>query len=60
MKGKKTYAALAGVAVSIVVGIAARHGVDLGPVTPDLTDALALLFSCVAAWARSVAIAKEK
>lgn len=53
--GKKTYSFLAGVVVSAVAGAASRRGVDLGPFTPDLTDALVVLFSMGAAWARSVA-----
>ena len=56
MDGKKTYSFLAGVCVSAAAGYAIRHGVDLGPITPDLTDVLVALFSAGAAWARSVAV----
>lgn len=55
LQGKKTYLMLAGVAVSVGVSVAARHGVDLGPFQADLTDVLAVLFTMGAAWARSVA-----
>jgi hypothetical protein len=54
MDGKKTYSFLAGVVVSAAAGYATRHGVDLGPITPDLTDVLVALFSAGAVWARSV------
>lgn len=55
MQGKKTYTAIAGVVVAAGAGIAARHGIDIGPVSPDLTDALVVVFAAVAAWARSKA-----
>lgn len=55
MDGKKTYTAIAGVVVAASAGIAARHGIDLGPLSPELTDALVMVFAAVAAWARSKA-----
>ena len=55
MKGRRTYLALAGVAASMLVGVAARHGLDLGPVQQDLADALVLLFTGAAAYLRSIA-----
>ena len=55
LDGKKTYTFLAGIAVSAAASAAARHGFDLGPLAPDLTDALVALFTLGAAWARSVA-----
>lgn len=55
MKGRRTYLALAGVATSMLVGVAARHGLDLGPMQQDLADALVLLFTCGAAYFRSLA-----
>ena len=56
MKGRRTYLALAGVATSMLVGVAARHGLDLGPVQQDLADALVLLFTVAAAYFRSLAM----
>jgi hypothetical protein len=55
MEGKKTYTAIAGVLVAAGAGMAARHGIDIGPFSPDLTDALVVVFAAVAAWARSTA-----
>ena len=55
LDGKKTYMMLAGVLVSATAGYAAQHGVDLGPITPTMTDVLVGLFTMGAAWARSVA-----
>lgn len=55
MKGKRTYAAIAGVVVSIGMTVAARHGVNLLPVEADLTDALAVAFAAFAAYFRSIA-----
>ena len=55
MKGKRTYLALAGVVVSVVISVAARHGLDLGPYQQDLTDGLVLLFTMAAGYFRSVA-----
>lgn len=39
----------------MLVGVAARHGLDLGPVQQDLADALVLLFTGAAAYFRSLA-----
>lgn len=60
MKGKRTYAAIAGVIVSLAVGVAARHGFDLGPYQTDLSDALVVLFAAAAAYFRSLAATKEE
>jgi hypothetical protein len=61
VKGKRTYAAVAGVIVSVAIGVAARHGFDLAPFQADLVDALAIAFAAAAAYFRSVAHpAKEK
>lgn len=55
MDGKKTYSFIAGILISAAAGYATRHGVDLGPITPDLTDVLVAILGAGAAWARSVA-----
>lgn len=56
MKGKRTYLALAGVVASLAVSVAARHGLDLGPLQQDLTDGLVLAFTAAAAYFRSIAL----
>ncbi len=55
MKGKRTYAALAGVVVTVAVGYAARHGIDLGPLRGELVDAVIILLAGAAAYFRSQA-----
>lgn len=55
MKGKRTYAALAGVVVTVAIGCAARHGVDLGPLRGELVDAVIILLAGAAAYFRSQA-----
>lgn len=55
MKGKRTYAALAGVVVTVAIGCAARHGIDLGPLRGELVDAVIILLAGAAAYFRSQA-----
>lgn len=55
MKGKRTYIALAGVVTAIAVGVAARHGVDLGPFRDDLASAFAVALAAAAAYFRAKA-----
>lgn len=55
MKGKRTYLSIAGVIVAIVLGIAARHGVDLGPFRDDLVSSIALACASAAAYFRAKA-----
>lgn len=51
-EGKKTYASLAGVLASLVVSVAGRHGLDLGPGVVEIADALTILLTGLAAVAR--------
>ena len=55
MNGKKTYLFLGALGANLLASYAGRHGYDLGPFTPDVTEALAGLCAAGAAWARSVA-----
>lgn len=55
MKGRRTYAALAGVVVTAALAIAARHGIDLGPLRGDLAEALIVVFAAAAAVFRTKA-----
>jgi len=52
MKGKRTYTALAGVVVTAALAVAARHGVDLGPLRGELAEELIVLFAALAAYFR--------
>ncbi len=53
MKGRRTYAALAGVVLTVAGAVAARHGVDLGPLHDELADALIVMFAGLAAYFRA-------
>ncbi len=57
LNGKKTYLFLASAAATVALGVAARHGLDLTSLDPqvqqDLTALLGGLLLTGAAWARS-------
>jgi len=55
LEGKKTYASLAAAAVAWGVSVALRHGVDLGPISAELTEVVTFGLLALAAWARSKA-----
>lgn len=52
-EGKKTYAALAGVLASMIISVAGRHGLDLGPDVVGIADAMTVLLTALAGWARN-------
>jgi hypothetical protein len=59
-EGKKTYAALAGVLASLIVSVAGRHGLDLGPGVVEIADTLTVLLTALAGFARKASNKHEE